>query len=168
MKPIRRASLRYLIIVSTAVAVSALLTFLLNLAAGSLVGPGTSATLEALCSAAIAVALVQRTGSGDGIMKLVLKVGKTTDQIMIGAAETSYFVDSVKKKIEQDVTTINEVVAGSQQNASTTEHIAANAERASKVAADVRSESVAGRGEVDQGLEGIRAATKDAESASTV
>jgi methyl-accepting chemotaxis protein len=168
MKPLRLALLRYAIIVSTAVAVSALLAFLLNLVADTLVGPGVSATLEALCSAVIVLVLMRQTTRNDGVMKLVTKIGKTTDQIMIGAAETSYFVDSVKKKVEQDVMTINEVVAGSEQNASTTEHIAANAERASQVAADVRSESVAGRGEVDHGLEGIRAATKDAESASTV
>ncbi|MDR3480103.1 MAG: methyl-accepting chemotaxis protein [Burkholderiaceae bacterium] len=168
MKPLRLALLRYAIIVSTAVAVSALLAFLLNLVADTLVGPGVSATLEALCSAAIVLVLMRQTTRNDGVTKLVTKVGKTTDQIMIGAAETSYFVDSVKKKMEQDVMTINEVVAGSEQNANTTEHIAANAERASQVAADVRSESVAGRSEVDHGLEGIRAATKDAESASTV
>jgi methyl-accepting chemotaxis protein len=168
MKPLRLALLRYAIIVSTAVAASALLAFLLNLVADTLVGPGVSATLEALCSAVIVLVLMRQTTRNDGVMKLVTKIGKTTDQIMIGAAETSYFVDSVKKKVEQDVVTINEVVAGSEQNASTTEHIAANAERASQVAADVRSESVAGRGEVDHGLDGIRAATKDAESASTV
>ena len=117
-------------------------------------GPGVSATLEALCSAAIVLVLMRQTTRNDGVMKLVTKVGKTTDQIMIGAAETSSSSIRSRRRSEQDVMTINEVVAGSEQNANTTEHIAANAERASQVAANVRSESVAGRSEVDHGLEG--------------
>ena len=85
---------------------------------------------------------------------------------MIGAAETSFFVDSIKNKIAQDVQAANSIVAGSEQNASTTEQIAANAERASGIAAEVRTESVAGRTEVNQGLEQISKARDDAQTAS--
>ncbi|RQO38663.1 chemotaxis protein [Herminiimonas sp. KBW02] len=94
------------------------------------------------------------------------KVGGEIDHIMIGAAETSFFVDSIKNKIAQDVQTANGIVAGSEQNASTTEQIAANAERASSIAAEVRTESVAGRKEVNQGLEQISKARDDAQTAS--
>lgn len=165
MKPIQRVALRYLLLVSVAVAVSVLLGFLLKLAVPD-VGPMLLASMEAVCGAVIATVLSGRMTRNANIVRFAEEVGKATDHIMIGAAETSYFVDSVKKKIEQDVTTINEVVIASQQNASATEQIALKAESASKVAADVRSESVSGRGEVDRGLEDIHAATKDAESAS--
>lgn len=96
------------------------------------------------------------------------KIGADIDHIMIGAAETSFFVDSIKSKIGQDVLAANAIVTGSEQNASTTEQIAANAERASKVAADVRAQSVAGRVEVVQGLEQIGKARNDAQNASSM
>ncbi|MES2129903.1 MAG: methyl-accepting chemotaxis protein [Pseudomonadota bacterium] len=93
-------------------------------------------------------------------------VGHAIDDIMIGAAETSFFVDSVKKKIEKDVQTASEVVATSRQNAATTERIASKAEQAAKIAANVRNESVAGRIEVDAGLERMRSVRHDAEHAA--
>jgi len=96
------------------------------------------------------------------------KISGEIDHIMIGAAETSYFVDSIKNKIAQDVQAANGIVAGAEQNASTTEQIAANAERASQVAADVRTQSVAGRAEVDLGLEQIGRARHDAQTASAM
>ncbi len=85
---------------------------------------------------------------------------------MIGAAETSHFVDSVNQKIGHDVQTASVIVASSAQNLHTTEQIAANAQRAAKTAAQVRMESVAGRAEVDQGLQRISSARSDAQSAS--
>lgn len=126
---------------------------------------------QAVLSMAVAVmlsSLAKRAGKGDQGASFVDKIGSEIDHIMIGAAETSYFVDSIKNKIGQDVQAANGIVAGSEQNASTTEQIAANAERASKVAADVRTESVAGRAEVDLGLEQISKARHDAQNASVM
>lgn len=122
----------------------------------------------ALLLAVILSSLLGRRGGGDQGASFVDKIGSEIDHIMIGAAETSYFVDSIKNKIAQDVQAANGIVAGSEQNASTTEQIAANAERASKVAADVRTESVAGRAEVDLGLAQIGKARNDAQSASAM
>ncbi|MBF8177262.1 MAG: methyl-accepting chemotaxis protein [Burkholderiaceae bacterium] len=110
--------------------------------------------------------LVLRPGGGSKHTDFGNKVGGEIDHIMIGAAETSFFVDSIKNKIAQDVQAANAIVAGSEQNASTTEQIAANAERASSIAAEVRTESVAGRTEVNQGLEQISKARDDAQTAS--
>src|SRR5471032_2043940 len=93
-------------------------------------------------------------------------VGEEIDAVMIVAAETSYFVDSVKKKIELDVQTASDIVASSATNASTTERIAANAERAARVAAQVRAETVTGREQADQGLQRINAVRGDAQSAT--
>jgi methyl-accepting chemotaxis protein len=162
-----RKSVRTLLLVTAAAITSTLLAFLLNLLAGAAIGPILLAALAAVCSATI-VLLARQRNSGSGTNLFADKVGQEIDHIMIGAAETSYFVDSVKKKIEQDVQTTNEILANSEQNASTTEQIAINAERASKVAADVRRESVSGRSEADQGLHRISNARLDAQASSAM
>ena len=95
-------------------------------------------------------------------------VGHSIDDIMIGAAETSYFVDSVKKKIDKDVEIASGVVAQSETVARSTRQIADNAERAAAIAADVRSESVAGRAEIDQGLQRISSARTEAQQAASL
>jgi methyl-accepting chemotaxis protein len=106
-------------------------------------------------------------GRGQGATpNFVDKVAREIDHIMIGAAETSFFVDTIKSKIGLDVQAANSIVASAEQNAQTTAQIAANAERAARVAADVRSESVAGRAEVEQGLQQIGKARNDAQAAS--
>ncbi|ABR88572.1 methyl-accepting chemotaxis protein [Janthinobacterium sp. Marseille] len=120
-----------------------------------------------LISALLTASLLQLLPRGGGKnTDFVNKIGGEIDHIMIGAAETSYFVDSIKNKIAQDVQAANGIVTGSEQNASTTEQIAANAERASSIAAEVRAESVAGRNEVNLGLEQIGKARDDAQTAS--
>jgi len=99
---------------------------------------------------------------------LVEKISDQVDHIMIGAAETSYFVESIKSKIGHDLKAADGIVAGSEKNAATTEQIAVNAERAFTVAAQVRAESVAGRAEVDLGLAQIGQASNDAHAASAM
>jgi methyl-accepting chemotaxis protein len=136
--------------------------------AWSMIGAGSPVWYLALASllSAVAMQFVPAQSGPEGAQNFARLVGKEIDAIMIGAAETSYFVDSVKKKIETDVATASGIVASSAQNASTTEQIAANAERASQVAHRVREETVAGRAEVDQGLQRISAARKDAQFAA--
>jgi methyl-accepting chemotaxis protein len=119
-------------------------------------------------AAAITAQLAQSAGGGgeDGPRRFAHVVGEEIDAIMIGAAETSYFVDSVKKKIESDVRTASEIVTSSGQNARATEQIAAHAERAAAVAARVRAETETGRAEADQGLARISRARSDAQQAA--
>jgi len=135
-----------------------------------LMGPGIQAlALAVIASVAgvLASALIcNRNGAGG--TRFGYKVAQEIDHIMIGAAETSFFVDSVKHKIEHDVRTLDDIVGSAEQNASTTAQIAMNAERAAKVAHEVRDESVAGRGQVDQSLNQINNARQDAQSASQV
>jgi len=134
-----------------------------------LAGAGSlwQATLAGLV-AALAAQLAQSAGGDgeDGTRRFAHTVGEEIDAIMIGAAETSYFVDSVKKKIESDVRTASGIVSSSVQNARATEQIAVNAERAAKVAAQVRAETETGRAEVDQGLARISRARSDAQQAA--
>jgi methyl-accepting chemotaxis protein len=142
-----------------------LLAWLIQWATG--MGPVWTAFLSALAAIAIVLLADRSSNKDDGPRRFAATVGKEIDAIMIGAAETSYFVDSVKKKIEQDVATASGIVNSSGQNARTTELIANNAESASRVAHQVREETVAGRAEADQGLERISAARRDAEAAAS-
>lgn len=156
--------LRPYVLGGAAIVVSALLASLGNWLIGTVVSPLQLATIAAACGAIVPI-IANRKEAANGT-RFAESIGKEIDHIMIGAAETAFFVESVKKKIEQDVQTTNDIVASSEQSTHTTEQIAANAERASKVAADVRSESVAGRAEVDKGLRQINNARQDARAAS--
>jgi methyl-accepting chemotaxis protein len=164
MKFLQRKSVRTCLLFAAAVAIGLLLAWLVRLVAGNAVD---SLVLAAASSLASAIVIgVARSGGKDDGSTFAATVGREVDHLMIGAAETSYFVDSVKKKIDQDVETVNSIVVSSEQNTRTTEQIAANAERAYGVASTVRSESAAGRTEVDRGLEQINEAHSDAETAS--
>ena len=131
-------------------------------------GAGTFLTALFACGAGMAVAISLGRSPRAGGNAFSAKVGSEIDHLMIGAAETSYFVDSISKKVDRDLETIQEIVSAAEQTASTTQQIAVNAERASKVAADVRNQSGAGRADVDQGLEQISRAREDADRASSV
>jgi methyl-accepting chemotaxis protein len=164
MEFLQRKSVRTCLLFAAAVAIGLLLAWLVRLVAGNAVD---SLVLAAASSLASAIVIgVARGGGKDDSGTFAATVGREVDHLMIGAAETSYFVDSVKKKIDQDVETVNSIVVSSEQNTRTTEQIAANAERAYGVASTVRSESAAGRTEVDRGLEQINEAHSDAETAS--
>ncbi|BEV15172.1 methyl-accepting chemotaxis protein [Herbaspirillum sp. DW155] len=127
--------------------------------------PGSSGVAVLLALAGFALAQ-RRTPAREG--QLVDKISGEIDHIMIGAAETSFFVDTIKNKISKDVVAADRIAASAEQNAATTEQIAANAERASAIAAEVRTESVSGRSEVDRGLQQIGQARTDALSASSM
>jgi len=129
------------------------------LAGGALGAVWAAAIASALC---LIVFQFAGRGEGDADRKIIAVVGHSIDDIMIGAAETSYFVDSVKKKIHDDVQTAVRIAASADAIASSTEQIAGNAERAATVAAGVRSESMAARAEVDQGLQRISSARAEA------
>ncbi|WP_288392200.1 methyl-accepting chemotaxis protein [uncultured Herbaspirillum sp.] len=127
--------------------------------------PGASCVAVLLGMVGFAMA---RRGEQPQAGPLVDKISGQIDHIMIGAAETSFFVDTIKTKIGKDVVAADRIAASAEQNAATTEQIAANAERASSIAAEVRTESVSGRSEVDRGLQQIGQARTDALSASSM
>jgi methyl-accepting chemotaxis protein len=109
--------------------------------------------------------VAEPTARDSGETRLANSVSRELDGIMIGSAETSHFVDSIKKKIDQDVQTVTEITVTSEQNVTMMERIAANAEHAAKVASDVRDQSVKGGEEADQGLRKINDACQDAQAA---
>ncbi|MDQ2823028.1 MAG: methyl-accepting chemotaxis protein [Pseudomonadota bacterium] len=127
--------------------------------------PLTGAALASAASIVVFALLSQaRANTGQGGLFDV--VGGSVDAIMIGAAETAYFVDSVKKKIDHDVAAVGAMVVDAGKVARSTEQIASQAQRAAQVATQVRQESVAGRAEVDQGLQRISSAGSQAQDAA--
>ncbi|MBC7413357.1 MAG: methyl-accepting chemotaxis protein [Herminiimonas sp.] len=126
--------------------------------------PLVGAVLVGLCAAATAHLAGQARRSGQ--QEFASAVGGKIDRMMIGAAETAFFIDSVKKKVEQDVASTDDILRQTEQNADAMQQIAGNVEQAAKVAADVRNVSVSGRAEVERGLTRINRASKEAELAS--
>ncbi|WP_317204539.1 methyl-accepting chemotaxis protein [Janthinobacterium sp.] len=166
MRYLRLGATRLVLVLLAAMLLACGAVWLLQLALGGS-GGLWSAALAALIGA-LALHLAGRPTGDAGLQQFADAVGLAIDDIMIGAAETSYFVDSVKKKVEQDVKTAGEIAASSAHSARATQQIAANAERAATVAAQVRSESVAARAEVDQGLRRIGSAKSEAQAASAL
>lgn len=159
--PLLRLALLALGALLVAAALAALESF-----AGLDIGPFLGAMLA--CAAGIGLAALLLRPRQRNAHAFSEQIGSEIDHLMIGAAETSYFVDSINKKVDQDLQTIQDIVAAAEQTATMTQQIAANAERASRVAADVRKQSEAGRTEVDHGLEQISHAREDAQRASEV
>ena len=126
--------------------------------------PMIGAVLASAAAVAVFALLTRPRASGEGALFDV--VGGSVDAIMIGAAETAYFVDSVKKKIDHDVAAVGAMVQDAGMVAHSTEQIASHAQRAVTVATQVRQESVAGRTEVDQGLQRISSAGNQARDAA--
>ena len=166
MKQLQHQLVRFFVFTVLAMAVACCLAYLLLLALGGGDHPYLIACVAAVTGAAL-LAFAGRSRGEPGLHQFADTVGHAIDAIMIGAAETSYFVDSVKQKVDLDVRTASEIADSSGQNAVMTEKIAANAERAARVAAGVRVESVAARAEVDQGLRRINKAREEAQGASS-
>jgi methyl-accepting chemotaxis protein len=115
---------------------------------------------------AVAVfALLERRRGGKRLFRLA-EMGAEVDQIMIGAAETSYFTESIRKNVDRDLDTTQDIAKRATHIAGSSQRIADSAEQASRVAAEVRSVSVSGRAEVDQGLRQITDARADVGSAA--
>ena len=167
MKFSKRTTVRLAGLALLSMAIASTLVYLLQLAFGDVASPLAWAALAALVGA-VTVGLAGQSSSDGAMQQFAGTVGQAIDDIMIGAAETSHFVDSVRQKIGQDVVTSGAIAASFGKNLHTIEQIAVNAERAARIAAQVRIESLAGRAEVDQGLKRIDSARLEAESASAL
>ena len=150
-----------------AILVSVSLTTLFNFMTDNMFGFISLTVLANACGLFSFLYLSTKKGAstGNNQAKLANIISQELDHIMIGSAETSYFVDSIKKNIDQDILTTKEIAVSSELNSRMTSKIANNAEHAARVAAEVRNQSVKGRDEVDQGLTRINNARSEAESA---
>ena len=147
-------------------AVSVLLVYLLDAALPRGCGSLSAAALASVATMGL-LYLSRKRRDDTSHQVFVATVSRAIDEIMIGAAETSYFVDAVKTKTENDVQTAIAVVGDAQTVALSTREIATNAERAAGMATQMRSHSVAGRAEVDQGLLRISSARSNAQTAAS-
>ena len=154
----------------TAVATGAIAAGAFCVYAVQAMAPGTlnlfTSALLASAASVLVCARWSRTGPARGEGALFDVVGGSVDAIMIGAAETAYFVDSVKKKIDEDVAAVGAMVQDAGVVARSTEQIASHAQRAVAVATRVREESVTGRAEADHGLQRISNAGAQAQDAA--
>ena len=162
----RRNFLRSAMLLAVLVALGVAIAALARLAGQVAVFAWVATTVAAFAGAASMWAFSRRGEIAH--RQFAAAVGSQTDHMMIGAAETAFFIESVKKKVDLDVATADDVVQGTEQNATRMAEIADNAEQASKVAANVCSASVAGRSEVDRGLARINRARLEAEAASAM
>ncbi|MES2741684.1 MAG: methyl-accepting chemotaxis protein [Pseudomonadota bacterium] len=165
MRLIRHPVVRLAVAITLAILLVGGAIHVVQILSGMAIGVFWAAACGVL-SGALALVWARRVHLDDGVRRFALTVGHQIDALMIGAAETSYFVDSVKKKVEQDVQTASDIARSSAINVQATETIAVNAERAAHMAARVRLECVAGRAEVDQGLHRISSARADAQVAA--
>ena len=139
-----------------------------------LVGPhvhGTGAVLYGLAAAGLgaAAALLLRRHARSAPTSgtaLAAQIAQHVDRIMIGGAETSFFLDTLKKKISSDLKLGNEISISTETIAHTTEGVAANAARASSAAASVLDESARGRAEIATGVTKIQGLKQHAVAAS--
>ena len=136
---------------------------LLNWLAGPVIGPILVTVLITGGSLYLLIYRIAQPSSNQVV--LADMISREMDHIMIGSAETSYFVDSIKKNIDQNVQSTEHIASSSEQNSRIMAQIAANAEQATRVATDVCNQSVTGRTQVNQGLSKISDASHDARTA---
>src|SRR6266581_4651991 len=91
-----------------------------------------------------------------------------TGGMMIGGAEVSHFVDSVKTMIQKDVAAASDISARADEIAAATVVIAADAENAAIVAANVHRESAVGQTEIERGVSKMKDARQHADAAARV
>lgn len=154
------------------VGVLALLVAALS-ASGPLVRWGGGAAFGAFVAAlaAAATTLLQRArgaraSSATNEVALAGAVAQQVDRIMIGGAETSFFLDTLKKKIASDAQLANQISTNIVSIAATTEGIAANASRSSAAAGSVLQESARGRDQIASGVAKILGLREHAVAAS--
>ncbi len=130
------------------------------------VARATASTSAAFAGVALALALLQKRVSSGG--QLAKQVSRDVDGFMIGGAEVSHFVDSVKTMIQKDVAAASDISARADEIAAATVVIAADAENAAIVAANVHRESAVGQTEIERGVAKMKDARQHADAAARV
>ncbi|MES2259319.1 MAG: methyl-accepting chemotaxis protein [Pseudomonadota bacterium] len=102
---------------------------------------------------------------GGAAQRCLRQLGGQLDKVMIGAAEVSYFINTVQTKIDADVATTEDTVRSFERTARMTEQIAGAAQRASGLASEVQQHSSGACAQVGQGLEQIGLAAQHARHA---
>ena len=156
------SALRHLAPLAGAIALAAATAGVLQWLATGWLGPLAIAMIAAASGAGLALLVLPRVPS----IPFAGSAGEDVDHIMIGAAETAFFIESIKKKLEAELVDTEAIAAISQQSTDAGEQIVANAKRALLAATEVRGESSAGRTAVEKVLVEINLARRDALAAS--
>lgn len=119
--------------------------------------------VTAVLAASSARLLKRANASGHYI---ATRAAEEVDHIMIGGAETSFFLDSLKKKIATDLQIANQISGSTSDIAETVTTIAGKADRASRASNSVFQESTRGRQEISSSVATIRDARRHAVTAS--
>jgi methyl-accepting chemotaxis protein len=106
--------------------------------------------------------LWRRGRAGNPRDRLARYVANQLEKLMLGGAETSFFLDRLEAKISQDVTQAREIARHVGGIAESTESIAQDAARASLAAERTRRESQHGAVEIGKSLERFRHACETA------
>jgi len=122
-----------------------------------------SGIVVAVLAAAATRLLRRENASGHYVAN---RAAEEVDHIMIGGAETSHFLDSLKKKISTDLQIATEISGSTITIAETVTAIADKADRASSASHSVFQESTRGRHEISTSVSTIRDARKHAVTAS--
>lgn len=100
-----------------------------------------------------------------GMVRFARKAASEVDRLMIGSAETSYFIGGVQGKIASHLESTDRLRDKCDAAADTTRKIALNAEKAAAVATEVRNESVRGCAEAQRALQLAEQSRHDADAA---
>lgn len=136
---------------------AALLALLGGRALGELAAAGVAAGAVGLG----AVAAGPRRQVGGSSQALASQLSPNVDQVMIGAAETAYFVAGVAKQIEHTGAELTTLRERADDLAKTTATVAAGADEAARLAAEVSRAGSASRDEIDRSRRAIGDAQRD-------
>lgn len=98
----------------------------------------------------------------------VNNAGAGIDSLMIGSAQTAHYLDTVTKKIRQELESVQEIAGAADQIVTDIEKLAGNAKRAFAAAADVRRESDTGARALETSIAHIGRAHADAQSVAAL
>lgn len=84
------------------------------------------------------------------------RAGKHVDRLMIGTAETAFFLEEINKQIKSELASTENIALRTQQILDATVSLSANTKQASQVATTMRLKCKDGRGEVLKTLEQVQ------------
>ncbi|NDP59999.1 MAG: methyl-accepting chemotaxis protein [Oxalobacteraceae bacterium] len=120
-----------------------------------------------LCAtAAISLPLLAYWRSANRSRQLADTIAHSIDRLMIGTAESAFFMDAIKLKIEKEKEQTGIIARSANDLAQSTRELTDSATSAAQLAAEVRTESQGGVTTADTGLRNITTAEQDAAAAA--
>jgi methyl-accepting chemotaxis protein len=128
----------------------------------------TTGIASAVAAAVCAALAVRWSSRRDAQSQLATALAREIDELMSGAADTSFFVDSLRSNLDRDVNLSGEIAQRSAAGATAARQIDASMQAVLQSAQQMRAAGKSGREEAHTSLENIRQARQEAEDASLV